>query len=410
MTTRETGGRRRVAETDAIVDLVMPRPHPLEPPPLLAHLRSTRPVARVRCPRGIDAWLVTRYGDVRRVLADPGHFSSVDAPFGHLTDSWELGSPPDPGALIRMDGDGHLRLRRRLAKEFTVRRMQAFRPRLQAVVDAQLDSLAGSDGPVDLYAAFALPVGALAICELLGVPTADRGAFYRLAARINDLTATPQQRRDADTAIHAYLRDRVSAELVQPGDNIIGRLVQGNDAHDDPLTPDELTTLAATLLVAGHETSANMISLMVVWLLQGPARDPRRGDGTIGDHVIDEALRDLAIVHYGVLRRASSDTTLAGRAIRAGDYVVVSIPAANHDPALPVAQQGPPRHVAFGHGPHKCLGQYLARAEIQIALSRLFERIPTLRLTDSSTTCAYHDDMTVYGVSPLLAVWESVLP
>jgi cytochrome P450 len=400
---------RSTTAADALPDLVMPRPpsRPLEQPPLLEHLRESRPVAKVRCPRGIDAWLVTQYDDVRRVLADATGFSSIDAPFGHLTDSWDLGAPPEPGSLIRSDGATHGRLRRRLAKEFTASRMDTYRPFLQDIVDGQIDMLRGADFPVDLYDAFALPVAALAICELLGVPTCDRAKFYLLAARINDLTATPRQRRDADAAIHGYLTDRVRAELRQPGENIISRLVQDNGNHADPLTAEELTTLASTLLVAGQETTANMMSLTIVWLLQ---HKPPHTVVDIADDMIEEALRDLAIVQYGVLRRATHDTHLGDHQVEAGDYVVLSIPAANHDPALVVPQHGRPRHVAFGHGPHICLGQHLARAELQIALPRLFQRIPTLRLAAAPTALTYQTTMTVYGVNPLPASWEAVLP
>jgi cytochrome P450 len=401
---------RSTIAADVLPDLVMPRPpaRPLEQPPLLAHLRTSRPVAKVRCPRGIDAWLVTRYDNVRQVLADATGFSSIDAPFGHLTDSWNLGSPPEPGSLIRSDGATHGRLRRRLAKEFTASRMDAYRPYLEGIVDGQIDMLQGkrADLPVDLYDAFALPVAALAICELLGMPASDRAGFYLLAAQINDLTATPRQRRDADAAIHGYLADRVRAELRQPGDNIIGRLVQDNSDHADPLTAEELTTLASTLLVAGQETTANMMSLTIVWLLQ---HEPVGTVVDVIDDTIEEALRDLAIVQYGVLRRATHDTNLGEHVLEAGDYVVLSIPAANHDPALVVPRHGRPRHVAFGHGPHICLGQHLARAELQIALPRLFRRIPTLRLAAAPAALTYQTTMTVYGVNPLPVWWETVL-
>jgi cytochrome P450 len=400
---------RSATAAQAPLDLLMPRPpsRPLEQPALLARLRTSRPVVKVRCPRGIDAWLVTRYDDVRRVLADASGFSSVDAPFGHLTDSWDLGAPPEPGSLIRSDGATHGRLRRRLAKEFTASRMDAYRPYLERIVDGQIDMLRGAAIPVDLYDAFALPVAALAICELLGIPRSDRAAFYLLAARINDLTATSQQRRDADAAIHGYLADRVRAELRDPGENIIGRLVQDNADHADPLTAEELTTLASTLLVAGQETTANMISLTVVWLLQ---HERAHTVVDVSDDTIEEALRDLAIVQYGVLRRVSHDTNLGEHQVEAGDYVVLSIPAANHDPALVVPRYGRPRHVAFGHGPHICLGQHLARAELQIALPRLLRRIPTLRLAAAPAALTYQTTMTVYGVNPLPVCWQAILP
>jgi cytochrome P450 len=399
------------------VDLVMPRPLPIDPPTELSRLREEQPIVRVHCPRGFDAWLVTRYADVRWILADEQNFSAVDAPFAHLYDDWELGSNPPPGDMLRMDGERHARLRGRLAGQFTVRRIRSLRSRIEQVVDDRIDALADMQQPVDINRHFAALIPTLVMTELLGIPEEDRESFDQYTRFVNDYTATPAQRAWAHGSMRRYIAGRVELEKSVRGDNYLGELVGSNDG-DDPLSDEELAILGETLLVAGAETTGNNIALALIALLRNPDQTAeliRRPE--LLETAVEELLRYLSIIQYGVLRRAVRTVSVAGQVVQPGEYLVASIPAANHDPELVpdparlnLERGERVRHVAFGHGVHQCLGQHLARLELQVAVSAVLRRIPTIRLAEPLERVPFKHEMSIYGVHALPMRWDHVLP
>ncbi|MCQ4079961.1 cytochrome P450 [Streptomyces sp. RB6PN25] len=388
---------------------------PFDPAPEYARLREDAPVSRIAFPGGGSGWLVTRYEDVRAMLADPRFSSRVGLTAPHVRPNpATLPEVPLPGALLRLDEPEHARYRRPVMRAFTVKRVQQLRPRIQQIVEERLDAMERAGGPVDLVAELALPVTSLVICELLGVSYDDRGTFQGLAGRILAVDASPEQSQQARQALGSFMAELVAAKRRTPGDDLISTLVAQADADPDgPLDDVALTVLGSLLLIAGHETTANMIALGTLTLLHHPDQlAALRGDPALADRAVEELLRYLTIIQFGLTRVATEDLTLGGQGIRAGEIVVASLPSANRDPGLGIddpdrldVTRGPSAHVAFGYGPHQCLGQQLARAELQTTLTSLFARFPGLRPAVSLDEAAFRDDMLIYGLHRLPVTW-----
>jgi cytochrome P450 len=393
-------------ETAAPLPLV--RSSPLDPPAEYARLRAEDPVSRLRMPNGQTGWLLTRYSDVRAVLADP-RFSSrngfVFNPVRPLTREAEVLLRQMPGQFIGMDPPEHTRFRRMLTGQFTVRRMRGLEPRIAEIVSSRLDALAGP--PVDLVAAFTLPVPSLVICELLGVPYADRADFQRRSRTMLSVTADLAVVLEARQEIRDYITGLVRAKRQHPADDLLSGL-----ARDDTLTDEELTSVGALLLVAGHETTANMLALGTLTLLRRPDRLAQlAADPALLDRAVEELLRYLTIIQFGLVRLALADVPVGGVLVRAGESVVASLAAANRDPAhfadpeaLDLAREYAP-HLAFGHGVHQCLGQQLARTEMRLGFGQLLARFPTLRLAVPPEDVPMREDTIVYGVGSLPVTW-----
>jgi cytochrome P450 len=311
-----------------------------------------------------------------------------------------------------MDPPEHTRYRRLLTGQFTVRRMKVLEPRIRQIVDEHLDAMAAAGPPADLVPAFALPVPSLVICELLGVPYADHDFFQGTTTVMARLDSTQEQVTTALHTLAGYLRELVVAKRAAPGDDLLGGLIA-----DSELTDEELTNIALGLLIAGHETTANMIALGTFALLQHPEQLAAfRSDPTLTETAVEELLRILSILQFGAPSRAAlEDVELAGQLIRKGETVALSVPAVDHDPnvfdqpeSLRLDRANARRHLAFGYGVHQCLGQQLARIEMRIAYRALFERFPTLRLAVLAEEVPLRDDAVVYGVWRLPVTWEPV--
>ncbi|MFC5246448.1 cytochrome P450 [Streptomyces nigrescens] len=380
---------------------------PFDPPEEYRTLREQEPVAPVTFPDGAAGWLVTRYDDVRTVLSDP-RFSAKRIVLRPGGGGMEDAPPPPPGLFIMMDAPEHTRFRRLLTGQFTVRRMRQLAPAVEKIVAEQLDAMAAAEGPVDLVQAFALPVPSLVICELLGVPYADREEFQRNSATIVRLHSSPEEFQQAQAALRGYIHQLVLAKREKPTDDILSELVQSGE-----LTDEELVGVGVLLLIAGHETTANMIALSTMCLLQNPEQlAALRADPSLMDGAVEELLRYLTVVQFGVRRTALEDVELHGQQIKEGSTVVASLASGNRDTehladdpeALDVGRPHS-AHLAFGHGIHQCLGQQLARAELKAALSALLDRFPTLRLAVPVEEVPMRDDMLVYGVHELPVTW-----
>ncbi|MGH8904970.1 MAG: cytochrome P450 [Egibacteraceae bacterium] len=393
------------------VTLPTTRSRPLDPPDELRELREERPITRMAYPDGHVGWLVTGYAATRAVLADP-RFSSrqelLRVPIPTPAAEEFERKPADPGMFLLMDPPDHTRYRHLLTGQFTVRRMRQLEPRVERIVADHLDAMARTGPPVDLVQAFALPIPSLVICELLGVPYADREEFQHRTAVLFNLSSTAEQVMAAFSGIREYLAQLVQRKRSSPTDDLLSGLVTGGE-----LTDEEFVSIAALLLIAGHETTANMLGLGTFALLTHPdQRAELSADPSLIANAVEELLRWLTIIHLGAVRTAVEDVELDGHLIKAGESVTLSLAAANRDPerfanpeALNIARPAA-GHLTFGHGVHQCLGQQLARIEMRIGFAALLRRFPTLRLAVPPEDVPMRHDMGIYGVHRLPVTWE----
>ncbi|MEJ2887019.1 cytochrome P450 [Actinomycetospora sp. OC33-EN06] len=375
-------------------------------------MRDARPVCPMVFPDGHRGWIVTGHDAARRLLAD-GRFSSrLDLGVLHVpyeTPGMPAAtepSPPVPGLFVAMDPPDHTRMRRKLAGAFTVRRMRQLEDHITDVAERALDAMASRTPPVDLVTEFALPVPSLVICELLGVPYADREDFRAHSSAFLLRDQTLEEKGAAYGALTTYLAELVRRKRADPGDDLLSDL-----ARDDDLSIEELTGCAFLLLLAGHETTANLLALGTFALLEHPDQlAALRHDPDLLPGAVEELLRYLSVADV-FYRYATEDLELGGETIPRGATVVVSLLAANHDPArfadpdtLDVrrAARG---HLSFGHGVHQCLGQQLARVEMRAGLGGLLRRFPTLELAVPAAEVPLRTDMNVYGVHALPVSW-----
>ncbi|MFG2631491.1 cytochrome P450 [Streptomyces sp. NPDC048473] len=395
--------------TDADLQVFpMPRTDPLLPPPGYAALRQGPP-CKVRLPLGSQPWLLTRHADVRAALADPR--LSADSRNPDLPQVVPLPPGPSRVSFLRMDDPEHGVLRRMLTPEFTLRKIQEQRPGIRKTVDALLDDIDRGSPPVDFIDTFALPLPSLVICTMLGVPYADHDFFQTQSKIIASGTDSPQEIATAYGELSAYL-DRLSAEKARtPGDDLLSQ-VAGRYVASGELSVEELSSMARLLLVAGHDTTANMIGLAVLTLLRNPDQlEALRRDPGLMRSAVDELLRFLSVSQSGMVRVAVDDLVIGGQRIAKGEGVVFALPSANHDEAaFPHAERLDIRrdassHVAFGHGIHQCLGKSLARVEMETALSALIERFPNLRLAVPFDELSFRFDSFVYGLYELPLSW-----
>ncbi|MFE4973239.1 cytochrome P450 [Kitasatospora sp. NPDC056651] len=389
---------------------IRPPSRPFDPDESYARLRADAPVSPVRCPAGMDAWLVSRHEDIRAVLTDP-RLSSRGAGSMHMLPSYDRADPP-PGSMIQLDGAEHARLRRLLIGEFTVRRIAALRPSVQRITDRHIDAMLAAGPGADLVRDFALPIPSQLICELLGVPYADHDAFQHDSEVLIGFDADQATRDAATRRLEDYLADLVTRRLAEPRDDLLSRLIARGRTTERPPTVPELATLGVLLLVAGHETTANMIALSALVLTADPDRAAalRAAPDTIG-LAVEELLRYLSVIQFGLLRYATEDVTVGGTPVAAGDWLVAAIPSGNRDEDVfpapdTVDLRRPPRpHLSFGFGPHQCIGQQLARMELRIALATLLRRMPGLRPAEPLAPSAFKHNDIVFGLRSLPVTW-----
>ena len=394
-------------------DLTFPtvRQRPFDPPDEVAQLRQQASMHRMTYADGHLGWLVTGYSAARAVLASP-HFSNrPEAMHWPIPARMELAKRDQfrvpPGFFLRMDPPEHTRYRRLLTGQFTVRRMKMLEPRIEEITKACLDDMAAAGGPVDLVQAFALPIPSLVICELLGVPYEDRAQFQEDSKVLVNLESKADDAIAALGRVSAYLYGLIQRKHKEPADDLLSGLIEGGE-----LNGEELTGVAFLLLVAGHETTANMLGLGTYALLTNPAQlAAMRDDPSVVDNGVEELLRYLTIIHLGPMRSAQEDVEIEGHLIKAGETVSLHLPAANRDPSrfdgaedLDVTRPAS-GHLTFGHGIHQCLGQQLARTEMRIGYPALLRRFPGLRLAVTPEEVPMRSDMSIYGVHRLPVIW-----
>ncbi|ALG09543.1 cytochrome P450 [Kibdelosporangium phytohabitans] len=390
---------------------------PFDPPSAIARMRDERPVSPMVFPDGHEGWVVTGYEEARQMLADTRFSSRQDIGIIHVPFETPgmpvLTEPPPqtPGLFVAMDAPDHTRLRRKLIGAFTVKRMKQLEDHIVEVAERQLDELARLTPPVDLVEEFALPVPSLVICELLGVPYADRETFQVNSAQFLVKDQTLEAKMAAYGAMTTFLAQLVTAKRAEPGDDILSDL-----ARDDDLSVDELVGIAFLLLLAGHETTANMLALGTFALLENPRQLAElRADPDLMPGAVEELMRYLSVADI-FYRYAVDDIELGGEVIGKGSTVVVSLLAANHDPrrfdnpdALDIHRKAR-GHLSLGHGIHQCLGQQLARIEMRAGFEGLLRRFPALALAVPADEVKLKTDMNIYGVHELPVTWTSTAP
>ncbi|MFJ9445107.1 cytochrome P450 [Kitasatospora sp. NPDC101235] len=385
---------------------------PFAPPPEYAGLTEEHPLHQVRLYDGSTTWVITRLAEARALLTDPRLSAEPSRPGFPIVEPGQAGLRTEPNPpFVKMDPPRHTSYRRMLIGEFTLRRLNALRPRIQAVVDRLLDQLEAGPRPADLVEALALPVPSIVTCELLGVPYADHGFFESRARTAIRRGSSPAQRQRAFIELLTYLDRLLVRKDRDPQDDLLSRLVVEQERTGN-LTHDQLVSAAMLLLTAGHETSANMISLGTLMLLRHPEQlAALRADPALLPGAVEELLRYLSIADTVPTRVAVEDIEVAGRTIRAGEGVVVLAAAVDHDPRAferPAEfdiTRSARHHIAFGYGIHQCLGQNLVRIELEIVFASLFERFPDLRVAVPEEALPFRHDAELYGVWQLPVTW-----
>ena len=379
---------------------------PLHPPAEFVDWRQ-EPGLRRALYHGQPAWVVSRYHDIRAALVDPR--LSADTTPEYLR---QKNTENVPVMFARVDDPEHHRLRRMLTGDFTFRRCEAMRAQIQELVDHHLDEMIRNGPPADLVRDFGLPVPSLVIALLLGVPSEDLASFQQYTAVGLDTRASDDEKAQAGAAMFGYLLQLVMRKEQEPADDLIGRLV-ADYVVTGQLTRETAAMSGMTLLVAGHETSANMISLGTVALLERPEIFELLGDTddpAVVANIVEELMRYLSIVHSQVDRVATEDFELGGQLIHAGDMVLMNIPAGNWDaefvdnPESFDPKRNTRGHLGFGYGVHQCIGANLARVEMQAAFTALARRLPGLRLAVAPDALKFKE-ADIYGMKELPVSW-----
>ncbi|KAA2247288.1 cytochrome P450 [Solihabitans fulvus] len=386
----------------------------LELEPEYGRLRdtATAPV-RIQMPYGDQAWLVTRYHDAKKVLVDPRFSRSLAIGPGVPRVMPEPPEPPTPEGILSMDAPEHTRIRGIAGAAFTTRRVEDLRRSTEEIANRLVDKLETLGSPVDLVEHLALPLPVTVICELLGVPVADQDQFgYWSTAFLSAASMSRSEIQHCREQFFDYLAELFGRRRAEPIDDLISVLVMANDEYGR-LTEDELTMLMINLLMAGHETSATQIPNMVYtldrhrdqWdlLLRRPDLVPR---------AVEELNRYIPIsVTSSYPRVATVDIEVGGITVRAGESVLVSMVAANRDPAVfpdperfDVTREHNP-HIGFGHGAHHCLGSQLARLELQVTLDTFLRRMPNLRVAVPEEDLAWRQGHLLRGFLELPVAW-----
>lgn len=374
----------------------------VDPVTELGALRDREPVSKLVTLFGRDVWLVSGYDEVREALADGESYSND---LGQFVSQEGRSAEEQIGGLGMTDPPLHTELRRYLTPEFTMRRLARLEPAIERIVHDRLDAMAAAGPEVDLVSEFAFPVPFQVICELLGLPVEDRERFYAMGVARFDLTGGGAGAFGAAAQTREFLIRSVAEQRENPGDGLIGALLT---EHGDTLDDVTLGGIADGVFLGGYETSASMLALGAYVLAENPeAVRMLREDAAAADRVVEELLRHLTVVQVAFLRFARRDLEIAGVPIKAGSAVGFSLLAANRDPRLTPdgdtfdPTREPTRHMAFGHGLHRCVGAELARMELRVALRALAERFPDLTVTAAPEELEFRALSAVYGVEAL---------
>ncbi|WP_407778602.1 cytochrome P450 [Actinophytocola sp.] len=386
----------------------------LEPPAEWARLRDECPVARVTLASGDEAVLITRYDDVRAVLSDPRFTRTGPGRGARVSDAEEGGVfSSEMATVLPQHGEAHLRWRRMIGKWFTARRMTALRPGIEAMAGQLVDEMVAKGAPADLKAALGFPLPVWVICDMLGVPDADRDRFAHWSDMMLSMTRFTQEEMAAgQREFGAYMAAHLHAKRADPGEDLLSALLRETDAAGEPLSDAVLVATGIGLLVAGHETTANMIVKMVGMLLADRDRWAQLlADRSLVRTAVEETLRMDANAGFGMVRYFDQEVEIAGTTLPSGTTAVCSMAAANRDERRFTdadrvdLRRGPNPHLAFGAGAHACIGQPLARTELQAVLDVLLRRLPSLELAVDVDDLRRVEGLVVGGLRELPVRW-----
>jgi cytochrome P450 len=387
------------------------RAHPFDPPLKYAEARRSCPVMPVTLWNGKRSWIVTRLEHYRAVLLDrrfSGEFAHPDFP---AITAARVVVDKQERAFVGMDDPRHQHYRRMFVKEFTAKRLERLRPKIREIATGLLDDMTARRPPLDLIECFATPLPALVMCELFGTPYSDHTYIMRLAAGRHGLKQSPEEAGRAARELVAYCRRLIEAKRNARSDDLLGRVIE-EYVSAGALSESELADICAMILRAGHDTTANMIGLGTLALLEHPGElEKLRRRPELLRNAIEELLRYLSPVQFVPRRVALEDVEIGGERIRRGDGVFPLSSSANRDETVFPNPDGldverdASRHVAFGYGTHQCLGQALARLEMEVAFEQLFARLPGLRCALPISELAFKHDMQIHGVYRLPVTW-----
>jgi len=386
-------------------------PSPADPLAEFRALLRNKPVVRAEMPDGSIGWLVSGYNEVRQMLVDQRFSRARAVAPGRALQGTEVFAA---GSVNGLDPPGHTRIRRLVANAFTARRVEAMRLRVASIVDELIDGLLAQAQPADLVADFSLPLPVQVICEMLGIPAGDMEQFHAWSDTImGDWQQDSGEIMTALVDLYGYFGRLIEVKRAQPADDLMTALIAARD-QADRLSEEELTTLGCTLLIAGHETTANQINLSVLLLLDNPSEvEKLRADPGLIPGAVEELLRYVRL--GGGLppaRMTTEDVQLGGVTIPAGEVVLPLYATANRDPSVFSdpdrfdVSRVPATHLTFGAGAHHCLGAQLARLELQEAFRGLLGRVPAIRLAVPATKLQFKPGMAVHSLRELPIRWD----
>lgn len=403
------------AATPDVPDFPMTRAPgcPFDPPPKVMQLNASKQLSRVRIWDGSTPWLITGYEAIRSLFSDAR--ASVDdrlPGYPHWNEGMLATVHKRPRSVFTSDAEEHTRYRRMLSKPFTFRRVEALRPAVQRITDEHIDAILAGPKPADLVPALCLAIPTMVISEMLGVPYEDADFFQENANKGMNRYATAEDAAQGAGALARYLKKLIHVKMDDPGENLVSDLAERVKVGE--ITDREAAQLATGVLIAGHETTAGQIAISIVALLENPdqlallrdADDPK----VIGN-AVEELMRYCSIIQTGQRRIATEDIEVGGEVIRAGEGIILDVAPANWDARqfpeperLDLLREDGPQ-VGFGYGRHQCVGQQLARMELQIVLPTVLRRIPTLRLAVSLDELPFKHDGLAYGLHELPVTW-----
>lgn len=372
-------------------------------------LRQRGPLHRIRL-NGVLGWLIVDHEVAKQAFAEPTISKRIGSPEGQAVlaknGAAELFNTAISDNMLFADPPQHTRLRRLVAKAFAGPAIRDLQPRITAITDTLLEDISGRT-TVDLIDSFAFQLPTAVICEILGVPDADKEEFRAWTAVVVSDSATLEERTAAGISYLAYLAKLIAERTANPRDDILSQLIAAKD-HDDRLDEHELIAMLLLLLIAGHETTVNLIGNSALELLRDPATAERlRTNPEEIPAYLEEILRCHGSLHVATARYTTAPITLGGTDIDAGEFILISIAAANRDPARFTdpdridLERPESRHIAFGHGIHHCLGATLARVEATIAISRLLATLPELTLDGEFSDLTWRKSALIHGLTSL---------
>ena len=387
------------------------RADPLQPPPQYAQARGAQRILPVSLWNGRRAWILTRYDDMRSVVTDPrfsGEFAHPDFPT--VTEA-RVVVDKEERAFVGMDNPLHDHYRRMFTKEFTAKRMIALRAKMAAIANRLIDALIAQPQPADLVAAIAVPFPSLVMCDLVGSSYDDHRFIIECAAGRHGLLQTAAQASQKARELAAYFMQLILRKEKEPGDDLVSRVIEEH-VRPGHLSREDFAEIGAMILRAGHDTTTNMIGLGTLILLRHPEQAAEmRDQPKLVPGAVEELLRYISPVQFLPRRVALEDVAIGDVVIPKGEGVFAVNPAANRDPAVFAdpdkfdIHRDASHHVAFGYGIHQCLGQLLARMELQVLFPLLLQRLPNLRIAADAGEIRFKDDMQIYGVHNLPVAW-----